>query len=85
MWLQVGRTNNHPGVIANYFLDCVESCRGTALIIRADMGTENVRIAAIQRYLRNEANDRWSGEKSFLYGKSVSNQSMVGAAKERSF
>ena len=74
MWLQVGRTNNHPGVIANYFLDCVESCRATALIIRADMGTENVRIAAIQRYLRNEANDRWSGEKSFLYGKSVSNQ-----------
>lgn len=25
MWLEVGRTNNHPGVVASYFLDCVQS------------------------------------------------------------
>ena len=37
------------------------------------MGTENVRITAIQRYLRHEG-DSWSGEKSFLYGRSVVNQ-----------
>jgi len=74
MWLEVGRTNNHPGVIASYFLDCVQNVGGTASVIRADMGTENVRIAAIQRYLRHEARDSWSGEKSFLYGRSVSNQ-----------
>lgn len=74
MWLEVGRTNNHPGVTARYFLDCVHSCGGTASVIRADMGTENVRIAAIQRFFRNQANDRWSGEKSFVYGRSVSNQ-----------
>ena len=65
---------DYAGVIATYFLDSVESRRGTALKIRANIGTENVRIAAMQRYLRNEANDRWSGEKSFLYVKSVSNQ-----------
>lgn len=38
------------------------------------MGTENVRITAIQRYLRHEGGDSWSGEKSFLYGRSVANQ-----------
>ena len=38
------------------------------------MGTENVRITAIQHYLRHEGGDSWSGEKSFLYGRSVVNQ-----------
>ncbi|XP_032219840.1 uncharacterized protein LOC116603023 [Nematostella vectensis] len=74
MWLEVGRTNNHPGVVASYFLDCVESVGGTARIVRGDMGTENGRVAAIQRFLQDEAEDSWSGEKSFLYGRSVSNQ-----------
>ena len=74
MWLQVGRTNNHPGVIAGYFLDCVEKIEGTASVIRADMGTENCRISAIQLYLRHEGRDSMAGEKSFLYGRSVSNQ-----------
>ena len=74
MWLKVGRTNNHPGVVARYFIDCAENVGGTACVIRGDMGTENVRIAAIQRYLRDDAGDSWSGEKSFLYGRSVANQ-----------
>ncbi|EDO37933.1 predicted protein [Nematostella vectensis] len=65
MWLEVGRTNNHSGVVASYFLDCVESVRGTARIVRRDMGTENGRVAAIQRFLRDEAEDSWSGEKKF--------------------
>ena len=74
MWLEVGHTNNHPGVIANYFLNCIQQVGGTARVIRDDMGTENCRIAAIQRYLRIDSEDSWAGEKSFLYGKSVSNQ-----------
>ncbi|XP_073254905.1 uncharacterized protein [Porites lutea] len=74
MWLEVGRTNNHPGVVASYFINCVQNVGGTASVIRGDMGTENVRIAAIQRYLRHELGDSWSGEKSFLYGRSVANQ-----------
>ncbi|XP_068737084.1 uncharacterized protein [Montipora capricornis] len=74
MWLEVGRTNNHPGIVARYFLDCVQNVGGTARVIRGDFGTENVRIAAIQRYLRHDADDSMSGEKSFLYGRSVSNQ-----------
>ena len=74
MWLEVGRTNNHPGVIANYFLNCIQQVGGTARVIRGDMGTENCRIAAVQRYLRIDSEDSWAGEKSFLYRKSVSNQ-----------
>lgn len=74
MWLEVERTNNHPGVIANYFLNCVQKIGGTASVLRGDMGTENRGTAAIQRYLRHNGGDRWAGEKSFLYGKSVSNQ-----------
>ena len=70
----MGRTNNHPGVVANYFLNCLQNLGCTASVIRADMGTENVKIAAIQRYLRHDSGDSWSGEKSFLYGRSVSNQ-----------
>ena len=34
MWLEVGHTNNHPGVIANYFLNCVQQVGGTARVIR---------------------------------------------------
>ncbi len=74
MWLEVGRTNNHPGVIANYFLNCVQLVGGTASVIRGDMGTENCRVAAIQRIFRHDSGDSWAGVKSFLYGKSVSNQ-----------
>lgn len=51
MWLEVGHTYNHPGVVASYFIDCVQNVGGTACVIRGDMGTENMRIAAIQRYL----------------------------------
>ena len=74
MWLEVASTNNHPGVIAKYFIDCIQEVGGVASVVRADNGTENVRVAAIQRFLRREARDDWSTERSFLYGKSVSNQ-----------
>ena len=47
---------------------------GTAKIIRREKGNENLNVAAIQRYFRRHGNDSMAGEKSFLYGKSVSNQ-----------
>ena len=67
MWLEVGPSNNNPGIIAHYYIECVEQMGGTARIIRADCGTENVRVAGLQRFFNND-ND------SFLYGKSCSNQ-----------
>ena len=43
-------------------------------IIHGDKGKGNLNVAAIQRYFRRHGNDSMAGEKSFLYGKSVSNQ-----------
>ena len=52
MWLEVGRTNNHPGVIANYFLNCVQRIGGTARVIRGDMyGAPEVPLNTVFIYL----------------------------------
>ena len=47
---------------------------GTSWRIRGDHGTENVKVAGIQRFFRHAAVDAFSGEKSFQFGKSTSNQ-----------
>ena len=73
MWLEVGPSND-PSVIAQYFVDCVRQIGGTPRVMRADGGTENVNVAALQRFFRRNGNDAMAGEKSFLYGKSVTNQ-----------
>lgn len=74
LWLEVGPSNNDPSIIAQYFVDCVRQIGGTPRIIRADCGTENTYVAALQRFFRRDGNDTMAGNKSFLYGKSVSNQ-----------
>ena len=74
MWLEVGMSNNDPTVVARYFVKCVIEMGGTARIVRADCGTENSHVAAIQRFLRNNSDDSFRAEKSFIYGRSVSNQ-----------
>ena len=74
LWLDVGTTKNDPGVTAKYFLGYIRSVSGVPRIVRADNGTENVAMAAIQRFFRREAGDAFAGENSFMYGKSVSNQ-----------
>ncbi|XP_074606429.1 uncharacterized protein LOC141859469 [Acropora palmata] len=74
MWLEVSRSNNNPRLIASYFLDCVKELVGVPRIIRGDQGTENVNVAAIQRFFRYDDQADFAGEKSFLYGRSVSNQ-----------
>ena len=47
---------------------------GTARRIRADRGTENVNIEALQKYFRSECTDAFAGDMSFIYGKSTANQ-----------
>lgn len=42
--------------------------------IRSDNGTENTRVAATHRVFREDDNDSFAGEKSFMFGKSTSNQ-----------
>ena len=45
-------TNSNPKIIAGYFIREVERRMGTPLRIRADLGTENVTMAEMQRFLR---------------------------------
>lgn len=78
MWLEVGHSNNNPSIIATYFYDCITQVGGVPYRCRSDAGTENVNVAAMQRFFRREANDEFAGEKSFLYGKSTSNQRIEG-------
>lgn len=70
----MGTTSNDPRVTAKYFLDCVHSAGGVPRIVRGDSGTENVNMAAIQRFFRREAVNAFAGEKSFLCSTSISNQ-----------
>jgi hypothetical protein len=74
LWLKVGVTNNDPHIIAKYYLDYIHCHGSTAAVIRGDQGTENVHVARIQKYLRADDSDSFGGEKSFLVGRSVSNQ-----------
>lgn len=74
MWLEVGTTNNDPAVVAKYYVKCIKEVGGTSRIVRADYGTENTNIAAMQRFLRSSSCDSFAGDKSFLYGRSISNQ-----------
>ena len=50
---------------------------GTPTRVRADCGTETVHVAAIQRFLRGDHTDEFSGYKSFLYGASWANQVVI--------
>ena len=74
LWVNVATTNNDPGIVAKYVLHCICSIEGVPRIVCGDNGTENVTVAAIQRFFRREAVDAFAGDKSFIYGKSVSNQ-----------
>ena len=47
LWLEVASSNNDPKIIGQYYTDYVRRIGGTARIIRADRGTENVDVAAM--------------------------------------
>ena len=74
MWLEVTSTNSDPSIVAKYLLDTIRQIKGSPSIVRADYGTENVKVAGIQRFLRRNGRDSFAGINSFVYGKSESNQ-----------
>ena len=74
LWLEEASSNDDPKIVAQYYLDCVRQLGATARIIRGDRGTENVNVAAVQRFFRRSSQDDLSREKSCIYGKSTSNQ-----------
>ncbi|XP_063076248.1 uncharacterized protein LOC134466278 isoform X1 [Engraulis encrasicolus] len=60
VWLHAYSTNSNPKIIAGYFMREVERRMGTPSRIRADLGTENVTMAEMQRFLR------WSTNRSIV-------------------
>lgn len=74
MWLEVASSNNDPAFIAKYYLDCLMYVKCAPKILRADMGTENSSISFLQPLFRYTSTDSMAGIKSFMYGKSTSNQ-----------
>ena len=74
MWLRLTQSNKDPKNICDFFVDTCTEVGGFPKKIVADRGTENVYLAAGQRFLRRNHNDAAAGERSFKYGRSVSNQ-----------
>ncbi|XP_064389966.1 uncharacterized protein LOC135337880 [Halichondria panicea] len=74
LWLEVASTNKDSFVIGGYYLKAVELCEGCPTLVRADMGTENAKVAHLQPFLRRHDTDSFAGCDSFRYGKSVHNQ-----------
>lgn len=74
IWLKVGTTNNDPSIVGSYFLNSIEKLHKVPRLVRSDRGSENVKICGFQRFFRRDHDDTHAGSKSFLYGKSTSNQ-----------
>ena len=72
LWLEVSSSNNDPEIVGKYYADYVDTIGGTSRIIRADMGTENVNVEAMQRFFRRSSEDDFA--RCFMYGRSTSNQ-----------
>lgn len=74
IWLEVGKTNKQPVVIAQYYLQAVKQLKVVPTRIRSDDGTENAIIEAMHIALRSGDNDAHSGVNSFIVGTSPANQ-----------
>lgn len=74
IWVNAYHNSSDPHLIGGYFMEAVQGLGGCPRIIRADRGTENTVVRDAQRHLRRNGRDAFSGEKSFLLGRSVCNQ-----------
>ena len=73
LWLEVGPTNNHPQVIALYYVQTVPQLKVVPCLLRTDRGTENVHLEKIQKFIRRNGQDMLAAENSFVYGRSTAN------------
>jgi len=73
-WLEAHSTNNNPRLVGGYYVKAVALLAGCPSIVRAENGTENGHVQAMQQYLRRNGTDSFSGETSFLYGRSTAKQ-----------
>lgn len=73
IWLEAWKTNSDPRLIAGYFMNSVKVRKGCPRRLRADKGTENVRVKALQLFLRRD-HDGNQVPGSYLEGSSNMNQ-----------
>ncbi|KAL4009329.1 hypothetical protein ACER0C_003181 [Sarotherodon galilaeus] len=64
-------------VIGGYFVEAVESHGGFPRLVRTDMGTENVLVRDLQRYLRRNDGDDRAGDRSYVTGATTANQRIM--------
>ena len=74
LWLSLLQSNNDPKLVCHLFTVYLRSFGGIPRKSVGDRGTENVHIAAAQRFLCRNHTDSMSGFETFQYGRSVSNQ-----------
>ena len=74
LWLRLCRSNKDPKVVCSVFMKALQKIKGAPRKVVGDRGTENVYVAAAQRFFRRSHTDASAGFYSFRYGKSVSNQ-----------
>ncbi|OWF45037.1 hypothetical protein KP79_PYT01623 [Mizuhopecten yessoensis] len=74
LWLEVSSSNNNSNLIATYYLETLNQIGCAPRLLRSDLGTENAMLSLLQPYFRYSARDSMAGMKSFMYGKSTSNQ-----------
>jgi len=71
MWLNVTKSNNHPDMIANFYLETLSDVGGCPLNVRTDCGTENGLMATMQCTFREDIH-------AHKYGSSPANQRIEG-------
>lgn len=74
IWLKAAHTSSDPHVIGGYFVEAMQQLGGCPMLVRTDMGTENVVVRDIQVTLRLNGEDNRAGDRSFIAGASTSNQ-----------
>ncbi|KAJ8030963.1 hypothetical protein HOLleu_27528 [Holothuria leucospilota] len=74
LWLEAYKSSSDPRLIAGYYMNTVDRTGGCPTVVRADLGTENSSVRDMQIFLRRNGRDRHAAERSFLYGRSTSNQ-----------
>ena len=78
LWLEVGSSNNNPRIVGKYLLESVVQVGRTLRICRGDAGTENVNIAAMQRFSGVMQPTPLGGTKAFF----VENPSQINELKD---
>ena len=63
----VTRLNNHPEIIANFYLNCVAGLIGCPVKLKTDCGTENGAMAAMKCTFQQDA-------EAIKYGSSLMKQ-----------